>query len=185
MKKRILVCLTAMALSVSLFACGEEKKVDVNNNEANTEVTTEEATTTETATTDDKAHAAITYNGNTVSLFDNVDDAMTKLGEPTKKDDDEPSFNYYYDNAVQLIFYKEAGNVSLVGIYSFESGATTDKGIQVGSSFDDVKNAYGEPEYQEEIEGDLIVQYTYGDYTLGFTITDNKVSAISITSGMG
>ena len=133
-----------------------------------------------------KADLAISVNGQSVGIMTEMNSVASVFGTASsveslpsclgqsQADDKLYHYNGYtiqtLNDGIEKIYY-----ITIEG-----DGASTSKGIKIGSSTDDVKAAYGEPSAQEEW------MYTYdvdnGKFSLQLMITDGAVSEIIISA---
>lgn len=84
--------------------------------------------------------------------------------------------NTYYtsvDKKVKIVLNNQK---QIEEIYIVEKGVSTKKGIEVGSSMDDVINSYGSTYYERMEQGDKVIGYKdkANDIRLEFFIDDRK-----------
>ncbi len=125
---------------------------------------------------------AVEYNGETVKLGDEADKVLSKLGEPRSKQNTGncgglgETTRYDY-SAFWLVVVDYEGKDSIIDTIELKNDAAeTSKGIYIGSSESDVKEAYGEA---DETQGRALM-YKSGDKQLAIGITDGKVSSITM-----
>lgn len=124
------------------------------------------------------------YNGQALRVGDNASDFVNAVPENSKESSQScygngEDINYYYDNFT-IFVWNDNGSYTTIGIDITGPDVTTQLGIGIGSSADDVVAAYGS-EYA--VEGSDYV-YTYDDCSLRFTIADGKVNYISYNKDM-
>lgn len=193
MKKRIVAVMLSMVVCFSIVGCS--KSASENNNNENAEVVSEDQVEDQVEdqaedqtgevelkeSTDPKAETTLSNGTIEVSLFDDANEAFKKLGESTEED---VFGNIIYDDfSVQC--YGEGDDMELSGIFTYSENVKTSKGISVGASYDDVVAAYGEPSFESEEDGNKVLNYTYSEYTLSFTMDNDKVASIAFTVGLG
>ena len=131
--------------------------------------------------TDERADTTLSNGTIEISLYDDTDEVLAKLGETDKEDE---FGNLVYDDfSIQL--FGEGDNKELSGIFTYSENVKTSKGISVGDSYDDVKAAYGTPSFESDDAGYITANYIISGFTLGFTIENDVVTSISFTAGMG
>ena len=126
----------------------------------------------------------LSFNGNTVSLNDNPDDVLATLGDADKTEQLEACVDYFY-GGVRIEVFNNNGDKTIAGIYATDDSATTADGISVGSSYDDLIAAYGEPSFDGESSEGQEFTYVYSAFTITFTVSQDVVTKIGITAGMG
>ena len=189
MKKRIVAVILSMVVCFSVVGCSKTEKD--NKSSENVEVVSDDQVEDQTGdqtgeielkeSADPKAETTLSNGTIEVSLFDDVNEAFKKLGESTEED---VFGNIIYDDfSVQC--YGEGDDMELSGIFTYSENVKTSKGISVGASYDDVVAAYGEPSFESEEDGNKVLNYTYSEYTLSFTMDNDNVASIAFTVGLG
>ncbi len=186
MKKRIVAVILSMVVCFSVGGCSKtesENKSENGNVEVvsddQVEVSTDDSVVNESA--DPKADTTLSNGTIEISLYDDVNDVFDKLGESDKEDE---FGNIIYDDFT-IQCYGEGDDMELSGIFTYSENVKTSKGISVGASYDDVVAAYGEPSFESEEDGNKVLNYTYSEYTLSFTMDNDKVASIAFTVGLG
>lgn len=177
MKKGIIV-LAALFL---LGGCSKNDAVTTSNN-------TQEAEVTEAVQEPAENNAATEGFGfevNGVSIPMNVDAApiVEALGEPVEYFEAASCAfqgldKIYTYNGFEINTYPSEDKDFIASVYFLDDSVTTDKGIYLGASIDDVIAAYGE-EY-EGVEGEYT--YTLGETTLSFIIEEDSVASITYSA---
>jgi hypothetical protein len=108
-------------------------------------------------------------------------DAFVSANPPAQEPLEAPSclgngtdVNYYYNDFTIYVWKDENGVSQTIGIQIKGAGASTNRGISVGSTADDVVAAYGSLYTQQ---GSYYV-YNYNDCSLRFTIDNGTVTEI-------
>ena len=199
-KKRVLLTIIASLMVCSLWGCGESTKYEttsvdsasiettdkserVDNDDAADIASTEErdleASKEESVDLSSLPDDAFIYNGNKVSILDDVETSLAALGEATNKIEGAEDMSYYEygtynqneQTGVSFITYKKDGKEMPAQFDINVEGVTTSKGIGPGSSKDDIISAYGEPD--ETMVGGAALIYNKGDYQLSFLLDAN------------
>lgn len=121
-----------------------------------------------------------TYNNYQFGVDIVADDVLSNLGEPKDEYTSESCAfggedTVYYYNSIQVSTNNEYGYERIYSIYLEDDLVSTEEGICVGSTAEDVKSAYGEPG-DKSTETCLI--YEKDGMTLNFNLVDGKVSTI-------
>lgn len=197
MKRHIKVLILAFALSLALVACGSadgDKQDDKDKNTTETKHPSEDSDEKETTDDEegkDSSEDAYSTNGNfafksndiLISIDDVYENVLNQLGEPMKYFE-APSCAYqgldktYYYNGFEVTTYTDEKEVDhIASVLLVDDTVTTQEGIYIGSSVEDIIDAYGSD--YEEATG----QYTYikGDSELQFIIKDDAVASIMYT----
>lgn len=195
MKKKLVVFIMTMAMGVSIIACG--KNDDFYNEDNGCGVCLEDGEVEcETAddsliTADDEVLEVTVENENEGISFSILDDGKTvleKLGDPASTTDDGDYHTSKYYNAGELTYSTEGDTTEIVEFKSFSDAWKTSKGITIGSTVDEILNAYGESasEYDSE-DGEHMISYTYTNgYSIYFTLNDsNEVVCFQMCLGRG
>ena len=164
---RILAIVLCFIMASSAVACIEEGSETTADNGGNKPVS---------------SSYSVKYNGTDIKLGSNWNSIESKLGTPVGS---LPTGNcggkgetYRYDYsalAITVVHYTDGD--PLVDIITFKNdAATTDKGIYIGSSKNDVINAYGQPTEENESS----IKYVNGDAVFTFGIADGKVNGITL-----
>lgn len=120
------------------------------------------------------------YNGQSLTLKQSAD-AFVSANPPAQEPLEAPSclgngtdVNYYYNDFTIYVWKDENGVSQTIGIQIKGAGASTNRGISVGSTVDDVVAAYGSLYTQQ---GSYYV-YNYDDCSLRFTVSNGTVTEI-------
>ena len=174
-----------------------EPEKEVNEN-AVAEVVPVSADAENTNTSNPK-DAEFTYNGNSVSIMDSFEAIDKALGgyDPSHsiKKSEQSLYSYGKNQEIGMILRNDSGTEFPVTISTREPVMTTSRGIAVGSSKDELIDAYGTPngkrptaydgttgrELTEEeyiqLFGESFI-YDLGDYTISFSVDNDKVVSI-------
>ena len=119
------------------------------------------------------------YNGKIISVKDDLQTILDNLGAGEgRPSDQEGVICYNIGTDAVSVFTKETdGKEELTQITVHDKTARTAKGVGVGSTEDEVRNAYGEPN-DEVVEGAKLLTYEFEGYSILFAFNDN-VAAIS------
>lgn len=180
MKKLTLIVLALMMIAM-LCACGSSNE-GTNNNTTAANQTNEN--TQGTAPTDNTGSTVptgylFTYNNVQFGVDIRADEVLAKLGDYTDKatsascafgGDD----TVYYYSSIQVSTNNELGYDRIYSIYLEDDLVSTEEGICVGSTAEQVKAAYGDP--TEEIT--TCLTYEKDGMALSFNLSDGVVSSI-------
>lgn len=168
MKKRLLALLLAVSC-VFLCACGggdNSGNAGSSNSEKENEVTNE-------------ASYVFTYNGMEISVNDDIESVVDKLGEPVAYYEAAScAFDgldkFYTYSSFQLDTYPQDGKDMVASIYFKDDLVKTTEGISLYMSKDDMTDAYGEATTVNNNE------YTYekGNGYLYFIIENDEIVSI-------
>ena len=167
MKKIALILLALMMVSL-LCACGD--------------TATDNSTTTTApsgVSTTPKGYL-FTYNDVQFGVDMTIESVLTKLGEPKDKYTSEScafggNDTIYYYPSIQISTNDEYGYDRIYSIYLEDDLVSTEKGISVGSTAEQVKEAYGEPGANS---ADTVLIYEKDGMALSFNLEDGKVTSI-------
>lgn len=121
----------------------------------------------------------ITYNNVKISLGADAASIIEALGEPKSRQEVGDcgglgaQIRYVYAD-INVYTLVSDGKEKIDGISILNDLVSTPKGVCLGSTQSDVKNAYGDP---DEITDDAVI-YIEGNYNLKITFANNVVSAI-------
>ena len=109
-----------------------------------------------------------------------ADDVLAQLGDAKDQYTSESCAfggedTVYYYNSIQVSTNNEYGYERIYSIYLEDDLVSTEEGICVGSTADDVKAAYGEPSAKST---DVCLIYEKDGMTLNFNLVDGVVSTI-------
>lgn len=178
MKKLTLIVL-AMMLVAMLCACGGAGDTDTTT--AAPAGNTTEAPNNNATPNTTPAGYLFTYNGVQFGVDIAADGVISKLG--TQKDEPYTSEScafggedtVYYFSSIQVSTNNELGYERIYSIYLEDDLVSTEEGVCVGSTADQVKTAYGEPGANST---DSCLVYEKDGMTLSFNLTDGVVSTI-------
>lgn len=173
---------TGAATGTTAVQNATEAQTDAPTN-ANTEPpATEKATEppTEPPAQNNAPEMSFTFGNGTVNIGENAQGFTAAV--PFNSEEKSPScmgngedINYYY-NDFTLYVWNDNGSYQTVGIDISGAGASTSRGITIGSSAEAVTAAYGTG-YTEE-NSDFVYRYD-GDCSLRFTMNNGVVTFIS------
>jgi hypothetical protein len=171
MKKLTLIILTMLVIAM-LCACGGNS-TDNNTTPKDTSPSSNTPNTTPTG-------YLFTYNGVQFGVDMAADAVLTQLGEAKDKHTTESCAfggedTVYYYSSIQISTNNELGYERIYSIYLEDDLVATEKGICVGNTADDVRNAYGEPSAKST---DTCLIYEKDSMSLSFNLTDGLVSTI-------
>lgn len=169
MKRYMLIAL-ALMMVLSLCACGDDPATTEPAGSTNSSVT---------PSTTPKGYT-FTYNGTQFGVDMAVDSVLTKLGEPKDKYTSQSCAfggedTVYYYSSIQISTNNEQGYERIYSIYLEDDLVSTEKGICIGNTADQVKAAYGEA---DAASSDSCLIYSKDGMSLRFNLTDGKVSSI-------
>lgn len=168
MKKFLMIALAAM-LVLSLCACGGDPQ------------TTDPAETTGDVTPSTKPVGyTFTYNGYQFGVDMAVDGVLAKLGTPNDQYTSAScafggADTVYYYSSIQISANDEQGYNRIYSIYLEDDLVSTEKGICIGNTAEQVKTAYGEP---DAISTENCLIYAKDGMKLKFNLNGDKVSSI-------
>jgi hypothetical protein len=168
--KKFAAILLALTMVLALCACSST---------TTTPETTDPIATPNTGNTTPVGYL-FTYNDYQFGVDMIADDVLKNLGEPKDEYTSESCAfggedTVYYYSSIQVSTNNEYGYERIYSIYLEDDLVSTEEGICVGSTADDVKAAYGEPG-DKSTAACLI--YEKDGMTLNFNLTDGVVSTI-------
>lgn len=169
MKKFMLIAL-ALVMVFALCACGED-----------TQTTDPTGTTGKPTVSNDPKGYTFTYNNVKFGVDIVATDVLTKLGAADDKITSEScAFGgsdtvYYYGTSVQVSTNDELGYERIFSIYLSDDLVSTEEGICIGNTVEQVKDAYGEPGSKST---DNSLAYEKDGMTLTFFVKDGAVTSI-------
>lgn len=165
MKKKLLCCVLTLCLTLALTACGGGSGA------------------ADSASAGDAAASAdgfaFTYNGKTVTLDENMSDALADLGEAASYFEaascafEGLDKTYTYAGFI-ITTYPNGDQDFINSIQLTDDSTTTQEGLYIGCTEDQVRETYGEP--TSEMTSGL--SYTSGNTDLNFVLEDGKVISI-------
>ena len=170
--KRFLMIALAALLVLGLCACGEDTPAPTDPTKGG-DVT---PSTTPVGYT-------FTYNGYQFGVDMSIDTVVDNLGQPKDKAEMNScafggtNFVYYY-NSIQINTTDDTGYDRIYTIYLEDDLVATEKGISVGNTAQQVKEAYGEP---GEASSETCLVYAKDGMYLKFNLKADKVSSITYT----
>ncbi|HKL98940.1 MAG TPA: hypothetical protein VJZ06_03400 [Mobilitalea sp.] len=174
--KKLLICLLFAAL---LIGCGKKQDTDANDKK-NTDVKTGEDNSSEKDKVEPSGYPFV-YNDVTIYMNTDVAPIKEALGEPAQYFEAESCAfkgldkTYYYSGIELTTYPKEDGSDFISSINFKDDSVSTPEGIFLGSTAQNVIDAYGE-DYEG---GATSYTYTLGDSQLLIILEDEEV--ISIT----
>lgn len=151
-----------------------------NDPEPATNAPTDPPTEAPTAAPNDAPEMSFTFGSGTLNIGDSAQGFTA--AEPFASEEKSPSclgngedINYYY-NDFTLYVWNDNGSYQTIGIDISGAGASTSRGITIGSTAEEVTAAYG-LDYTEE-NSDFVYRYD-GDCSLRFTMNGGVVTFIS------
>jgi hypothetical protein len=170
--KKFAAILLALTMVLALCACGGTSENPVDPGTTNPPADNVGKTTPSGYT--------FTYNGYQFGVDIIASDVIATLGEPKDKYTSESCAfggedTVYYYNSIQVSTNNEFGYERIYSIYLEDDLVSTEEGICVGSSAEDVKNAYGEPSANST---DVCMIYEKDGMTLNFNLVNGLVSTI-------
>lgn len=171
MKRIFLIALAAMMV-LSLCACGGDEPAATDPTKGGNVI----PSTTPVGFT-------FTYNGYQFGVDMSIDTVVQNLGQPKDKAEmNSCAFggtNYvYYYNSIQINTTDDQGYDRIYTIYLEDDLVTTEKGVCVGNTAQQVKDAYGEP---SEASSETCLVYAKDGMYLKFNLKADKVSSITYT----
>ena len=169
MKKFMLIAL-ALVMVFALCACGDDP--------VNTDPT---GTTGGNQVSNEPKGYTFTHNNVKIGVDVAAADVIAKLGEADDKFTSAScAFGgndtvYYYGSSVQISTNDELGYERIFSIYLADDLVSTEEGVCIGDSADQVKSAYGEP---GDKSNDNSLVYEKDGMTLTFILNDGMVSSI-------
>lgn len=188
MKRKLVLLSAATMLSLSLFGCSTEVTNDDIPEDTVCQAPSDDycggcgtsIEDLETLETKDKiAQNTIEYNGVSFSLFGDANAILKELGEPTEKEEFDSFYNYTYDNCI--IEFESTNDDPTIDYVSIKTDEFTSNGIKVGSTEEEVKQAFGKPSTEYECAGQNFYDYYYDEFAQYFTFNDGKLVEFSFT----
>lgn len=169
--KKLAAIVLALTMVLALCACG-------GTSDTPTTPTTEPQQNNTGNTT--PVGYLFTYNGYQFGVDIVADDALANLGDPRDQYTSESCAfggedTVYYYSSIQVSTNNEYGYERIYSIYLEDDLVSTEEGICVGSTADDVKAAYGEP--GDKSTATCLI-YEKDGMTLNFNLVDGLVSTI-------
>ena len=171
--KKFAAILLALTVMLALCACG-------GSADTTPDVTTDPGKEMNPVIKTEPSGYLFTYNGYQFGVDMPAEDVIASLGEPKDKYTSESCAfggedTVYYYSSIQVSTNNEYGYERIYSIYLEDDLVSTEKGICVGSTAEDVKNAYGEP---GDKSTDVCLVYEKETMTLSFNLVDGVVSTI-------
>ena len=169
--KKFVAILLVLIMTMVLCACGGAETPNVTEPSQNVNQNTGSTT---------PAGYTFTYNGYQFGVDMIADDVLVNLGDPKDEYTSESCAfggedTVYYYSSIQVSTNNEYGYERIYSIYLEDDLVSTEEGICVGSTVEDVKTAYGEPGGNSS---DVCLIYEKDGMTLNFNLVDGVVSTI-------
>ena len=169
--KKFVAILLVLIMTMVLCACGGAETPNVTEPSQNVNQNTGSTT---------PAGYTFTYNGYQFGVDMIADDVLVNLGDPKDEYTSESCAfggedTVYYYSSIQVSTNNEQGYERIYSIYLEDDLVSTEEGICVGSTAEDVKTAYGEPGGNSS---DVCLIYEKDGMTLTFNLVDGVVSTI-------
>lgn len=166
--KKIALILLALMMVTLLCACGDTAADNTTT-----------APTTGAASTTPKGYL-FTYNNVQFGVDMTIESVLTKLGEPKDKYTSAScafggNDTIYYYPSIQISTNDEYGYDRIYSIYLEDDLVSTEKGICVGNTSEQVKAAYGEPGANS---ADTVLIYEKDGMALSFNLENGVVTSI-------
>lgn len=131
----------------------------------------------------------VVYKGKPISVFDEMSSALDVLGKPTNKSHNLGMYFYGFDdNSIQINAVDADETTYLTRVVIIDQNGTTARGITVGSTKEDVLNAYGDPsissDFYDQSYNSTVTSMTYkfddDKYRVDFLIANGKVVNLEV-----
>jgi hypothetical protein len=168
----------------------KETDADTDASSDSASADSSESSGTTTASSDD----SFEYNGQTLSILDDLQTTLDKLNSAFPNEAQEISdkktandfiaYNYDPVNSgeaqIDIFAFDYNGKQTVGQISIIKESFKTPRGIGVGSSSDDIIKAYGEPTTKAKIANGIASMYKYkfDKYNLSFFVDNGKVDSI-------
>ena len=169
MKKIIILFILALTLvGCSSNGTGNSPGISSTNKNSNSH-----------ANTDSTYNYVFKYGGISIGIDDEAEEILEQLGEPMEYFE-APSCAYqgvdktYYYNGFEITTYTDNNTDYIANVLLVDDSVTTQEGIYIGSSLDEVVNEYG-LEYEASINQYV---YTISETQLQFIFEDDVVISI-------
>lgn len=168
--KKILTLMIAILMVFAMAACGGDQTAAPSGNGGETTQATEGQK---------EPGFAFEYKGATITLHADAKPILEKLGEPVKYTEsascafDGLDKSYYY-GSFYLETYPQCGGEFVYGWWFADDSVTTEEGIYIGSTQEDVEKAYGTENYN----GTNAFVVTRGEGTLTVILENGVVNSI-------
>ncbi|SDB05476.1 hypothetical protein SAMN02910298_00118 [Pseudobutyrivibrio sp. YE44] len=195
MKKKFLVTMITMLMGLSIVACGKSQDDDFyNTNEGCSDCDiccVEEDGSTGLTVEDPKAETTISSDvfDISISVMDDGDEVLNRLkeefGDPTDTSADGDFHTDTFDD-ISVTYSETDGKKEIVEFKCVSDRYKTNKGITIGSTLDEVKNAYGEVICEYDDEDGHHLNYIYDDgFSIYFTFANDEVITYQVVCGRG
>lgn len=176
--KKLISCVLALGLALALTACGGGSDAA---DSAPADTGAADAAADSAADTADAAPEgfSFTHNGKTVTLGENMSDALVDLGEADSYFEaascafEGLDKTYTYAGFI-ITTYPDGDQDFINSIQLTDDSAATQEGLYIGCTEDQVRETYGEP--ASEMASGL--SYSSGGTDLSFVLEDGKVISI-------
>ena len=172
--KKLLTIALAVLLVLGLCACGNDE----------TPAASDPTTSGNKTPSTTPVGYTFTYSDYQFGVGMAVDSVLQTLGEASDKETSAScafgglDTTYYY-SSIQISTNDEDGYEKIYSIYLEDDLVSTEKGVCVGNTADQVKAAYGEP---GQDSGESCLIYAKDGMYLKFNLKDGKVSSITYTT---
>ena len=197
MKNRLLTFLVASTMTFSLIGCGDAASTTANEPAATETSSETEAAETAPETADatstavetksaDASDASFEYNGQTISVLDDLETVKANLGTPAEEQPSPFSDNssdklYIFGSDPDTIDLATLdGKVQSISVYDYK--VKTTKGIGIDSTEEDVIAAYGNSGEKSDSGIETDIMYELGKYSIDFFFKNGKVTAFIYTN---
>ena len=169
----------------------EEKKVDTASESSSKPEVKQEAKKEKTEVS--AADASFEYNGQTVSILDDVQTTLGTLGTPTQEkpspfsnNGEDVSYVYGSDpNTIEYMSLKVEGDELVPDSFIiYDKNVKTSKSVGIGSTEAEIKAAYGDPDNVSKDASSYELAYDFGNFALGFDFDKKKKVNAIIYSNM-
>ena len=206
MKKKLITLILTMTMGLSVVACAQTESTGSNNNDSEVsseaesfETISEDNGSNETEGNEEGGATVIDADDNMLettvenpnegigfSILDDGKTVLEKLGDPASETESGDYFTNTYYSSAEVTYSKDGDKVEIIEFKSYSDAWKTSKGITIGSTFDEIITAYGDPSDESE-EGELCLNYFYEDgYSISFTLNDNnEVTYFAMVLGRG
>lgn len=171
--KKFTAILMVLTMVLGLCACGSAGTPNTTEATKNNQNNQNTGNTTPVGYT-------FTYNDCKFGVDMIADDVLAKLGTPKDQYTSESCAfggedTVYYYSSIQVSTNNEYGYERIYSIYLEDDLVSTEEGICVGSTAEDVKSTYGEPGANSS---DACLIYEKDGMTLNFNLVDGLVATI-------
>lgn len=190
--KKLICLILALTVTCALTACGGDTTAPTHSNTPVATSTPDNASTTE-APTDASATEpqepiftdayTFTYGTTTIAMNDDTASFIAALGEPKSYTEEESCAfeglsKTYYFGSFYLETYPDGNTDRVYCVWLVDDSVTTEEGIYIGSTQQQVENAYGAQWYN----GKNAYIVKTGDCILTIILENNVVNSIQYTA---